>query len=124
MLFVISGTLTTNRMTVVSTYMVGFARGQGFKTAEIPKASELPDQLVEVVGQVVACNSSYTSQVTVWPTWCILIGQELLSCTSCPTRVSVCNNRNYFKLTLWLDKRYNSVTVVQSECFVQPTTML
>ena len=52
-----TGTLTTNRMTVVESYFTGM------RYKETPKPSELPDDLMEALKLNIAVNSSYTSKL-------------------------------------------------------------
>ena len=52
-----TGTLTTNRMTVVESYFTGM------RYRELPKASDLPDDLMEALKLNIAVNSSYTSKL-------------------------------------------------------------
>lgn len=54
-----TGTLTTNRMTVVESYFAGT------KYDVTPDASDLPQVLFEVLQQTIAINSSYTSKLIV-----------------------------------------------------------
>jgi P-type Ca2+ transporter type 2B len=54
-----TGTLTTNRMTVVQCYVGGAI----YKT--VPKYEDLPPQLASTIIQGIAINSSYTSRVLV-----------------------------------------------------------
>lgn len=62
-----TGTLTTNRMTVVACY-VG---GQHYKS--IPKYDSLPPQVANLTIQAISINSAYTSRILVretrlfWP---------------------------------------------------------
>lgn len=51
-----TGTLTTNRMTVVQSYI----NGLHFK--EIPKKSEVDTNTVDLMGNCISINSSYSSQ--------------------------------------------------------------
>ena len=55
-----SGTLTTNRMTVVECYLAGKYWNKG-----LPKAEELPDSLVKNLVTGISVNSAYTSKITV-----------------------------------------------------------
>lgn len=52
-----TGTLTTNRMTVVESFL----SGKHFKS--IPKAEEIPNNILEVFIHAVSINSGYTSRV-------------------------------------------------------------
>jgi Ca2+ transporting ATPase len=52
-----TGTLTTNRMTVVESYFTGM------RYKELPKASDLPDDLMDALKMNIAVNSSYTSKL-------------------------------------------------------------
>ena len=52
-----TGTLTTNRMTVVESYFAGS------RYEVIPQQSDLPDDLIEILKLNIAVNSSYTSKL-------------------------------------------------------------
>jgi len=54
-----TGTLTTNRMTVVQSYLAD----NHYK--EVPKQGELPQTLVELLCKGIAINSSYASNILV-----------------------------------------------------------
>lgn len=54
-----TGTLTTNRMTVVECYLAGKYWNKG-----LPKAEELPDSLVKNLVTGISVNSAYTSKIT------------------------------------------------------------
>ncbi len=54
-----TGTLTTNRMTVVESYFAGS------RYDVTPPIADLPENLVEVLKLDIAVNSSYTSKLTV-----------------------------------------------------------
>ena len=56
-----TGTLTTNRMAVVRTFLCGEERGQG--TSQTSLVTSLPAQARELLGQAVAYNSSYSSRL-------------------------------------------------------------
>lgn len=52
-----TGTLTTNRMTVVESYFAGSSY------EVVPQQSDLPDDLIEILKLNIAVNSSYTSKL-------------------------------------------------------------
>ena len=52
-----TGTLTTNRMTVVESYFAGT------RYEELPKPSDLPDDVMDALKLNIAVNSSYTSKL-------------------------------------------------------------
>lgn len=54
-----TGTLTTNRMTVVQSYLIG----KMYK--EHPSFRELPPHIGDLLIQAIAVNSAYTSRVLV-----------------------------------------------------------
>lgn len=54
-----TGTLTTNRMTVVESYLAG----KHYK--EVPKSGELHPTLIELISKGIAINSSYASNIMV-----------------------------------------------------------
>ncbi|OQV17008.1 Plasma membrane calcium-transporting ATPase 3 [Hypsibius exemplaris] len=52
-----TGTLTTNRMTTVQTYIAGVH----YKT--VPKHTDMPERVISIISQGLALNSGYTSRI-------------------------------------------------------------
>lgn len=67
-----TGTLTTNRMTVVSSYL-----GKKLYTHD-PVVNDLSTDYIEILCEGIATNSSYTSKIMVRISWSLII---LTSCT-------------------------------------------
>ena len=65
--FVVLGTLTTNRMTVVQCYVGGRHYREG-----LPRADALPTYTAQTLVTGIAVNSAYTSKILVRPTKCFL----------------------------------------------------
>lgn len=55
-----TGTLTTNRMTVVQCYAAG-----KYFSKSLPKQGDLPDNLVKLITDGIAINSGYTTRLMV-----------------------------------------------------------
>ena len=62
-----TGTLTTNRMTVVQT----FVAGKHWKPdrASLPKLNDLPNQVGKLITDGISINSSYSTDVEIKPGW-------------------------------------------------------
>lgn len=54
-----TGTLTTNRMTVVQCYFCG----EKYKT--LPKYEQLPEEVARIVVDAISINSAYTTRIMV-----------------------------------------------------------
>ena len=77
-----TGTLTTNRMTVVESYFTGM------RYKELPNPSDLPDDLMEALKMNIAVNSSYTSKLLQVGRW--VGGYRMISCLGY-VECAVCN---------------------------------